>query len=208
MRAWGAAVVGSGLLVGAVALVPANASASRGCGSKDLYGHVLEIRVSGRQLPCSKVQKIVSGRCRYGRKWSCLSLRSPDPLLVWFREREAFKRRWTTTIELRRYPCSQASVSASAWAQARDAWLADEFPTRPQVLADDLIRCHLLRGMMVRQVRDLLGRPDGSSLERGHRFLDYDIGPERDSFIQIDDEFLSIEFRRDGVFRHASIYQG
>jgi len=92
------------------ALAPDVASAAAGtrCGTKELYGKRLTIRVLGRRIPCAEVRQIVRGSCRAGRVWSCFSFRPPDPLLVWFPESERFAERWSTTIEARRTPCGEA----------------------------------------------------------------------------------------------------
>lgn len=177
------------------------------CGTKSLYGKKLEIRVVGQLIPCSRVREIIRGRCRDGRRWSCFSFRPPSPVLVWFRERERFREDWSTTIEARRRPCAESEVTADAWSEARRS-LGWDFPTKLQVLADDLMRCGLLEGMSYRAVLRLLGRPFSRSTVKGRRFLSYHIGPERDSFFQIDDELLSIEFDRKGRFESIDMYQG
>jgi hypothetical protein len=159
----------------------------------------------GRQLPCSHVRRIVAGPCRDGRVWSCFSFHPPDPVLVWFRERERFQLRYSTAIEARRYPCGQATVTRRAWARAYHS-SDTTFPTRAQVLADDLIRCRQLRGLTRNDVTELLGPPE-SSVEEGD-FLEYTVGKERDSFFQVDSELLSIEFDRRGVFESAELVQG
>ncbi|MFL5909496.1 MAG: hypothetical protein ACJ768_02840 [Gaiellaceae bacterium] len=202
------------LIVGVVGLValtaavtacgrPAEASVQRDCGTKELYGHALRIHVAGKPIPCSQVREIVKGRCRDGHVWSCFSFRSPAPILVWFRDRERFHKHWSTTIEARRYPCTDASVTPSSWAASRGDSSA-AFPSRAQVLADDLIRCGLLKGKSYDEVRRLLGAPDEPV---SRHYLDYDIGLERDSFIQVDSEVLSIGFDRSGRFRSIEIYQ-
>jgi hypothetical protein len=75
------------------------------------------------------------------------------------------------------------------------------------VLADDLIRCKLLSGKSGKQVVRLLGRPDFRSRERGLTYLDYYVGPERDSFFQIDSESLSLVIGRNGILRSAELQQ-
>jgi hypothetical protein len=166
------------------------------CGTKSLYGRTYAIRVVGKRIPCSKVKTIIRGSCRTKRTWSCFSLRSPDPLLIWFKERERFKEKWTTTIEARRPPC--ANVTAEEWNLP-----GDRFPTRRQVLADDLIRCHLLLKMSRANVVTLLGEPDDQTA----REVDWEIGLERDSFLQVDSEFLTITFKNDLVSK-VEIAQG
>jgi hypothetical protein len=83
-----------------------------------------------------------------------------------------------------------------------------EFPTRKQILSDDLIRCDMLAGMTVSDIEALLGEPTYSYTSDQHPYRDYEIGPERDSFFQIDPELLSIKFSPSGIFSEASIYQG
>jgi hypothetical protein len=180
-------------------------SSSRECGTKQLYGKALAIHVVGDRLDCAQVRQIIRGPCRPRKEWSCFSLRSPDPLLIWFKETERFKPSYSTTIEARRYPCSQATVTADAWKRARRH--SNRFPTEHQLLADDLIRCRLLSGKSRRQIVALLGRPAGYDAGPGAGYLDYDIGPERDSFLQVDNEVLSIRIGRDGHFAKAHLYQ-
>jgi len=71
-------------------------------------------------------------------------------------------------------------------------------------MADDIVRCHLLRGLARRQIVRRLGAPD----EHDKHFLSYFVGAERDSFVQVDSESLDIELRRDGTFRRAELAQG
>ncbi len=61
--------------------------------------------------------------------------------------------------------------------------------------------------MSYRDVRGLLGRPDARSINKGKHELWYDLGPERDSFFQIDSEGLSIRFDRADIVRSVGIYQ-
>ena len=166
------------------------------CGTKTLYGRTLTIRVVGKRIPCSKVRTIIRGSCRAKKTWSCFSLRSPDPLLIWFKERERFKEKWTTTIEARRPPCTTVTAEEGKLP-------VHGFPSRRQVLADDLIRCHQLRAMTRADVLALLGEPD----DQGADEADWLIGDERDSFFQVDSEFLAISFK-DDVVSKAEIAQG
>jgi hypothetical protein len=200
--------------IAAVALIaplllstPAHAAEPVVCGTKQLFGKPLELRVVGKPIPCRRVQKIVAGRCRETRQWSCFSLRTPDPLLIWFRERERFARRWTTTIEAHRYPCEQANVTAEGWARAH-ATRTNLFPTRMQVYADDIMRCELLKGRTYEGVMALLDKPDIEDDYRGRRQLHWEIGPERDSFFQVDSDFLFVEIGRNGVVSRVEQYQG
>jgi hypothetical protein len=174
------------------------------CGTKRLYGHKLLIRVRGERLPCSKIRAIIRGRCRESKTWSCFSFWPPSPVLVWFREKDRFKETWSIAIEGVRYSCSEASVTSRAW-HSRGGW---EFPTKQQVLADDIIRCHLLRGKTYRQVVRLLGHGDNEERSHGKpHYLEYYLGNERDSFFQIDSESLLITLGRDGTFRSAELVQ-
>jgi hypothetical protein len=185
---------------------PDEGAATSACGSKELFGKTLKIRVVGDRIPCSQVREIIRGPCRDGRTWSCFSFHPPSPVLVWFRERERFKRDWSTAIEARRYPCREATVTRETWAEAGREYSG--FPNQRQVLADDLIRCGLLKGMTYKAALRLLGPGGEPSFEKGKRYLRYLLGDERDSFFQVDDEFLSIRFGHDGTFESARIVQG
>jgi hypothetical protein len=194
------------VVAGGTATADGSKSASKGfkhCGTKTLYGKTLDIRVKGEMRSCQRVQRIIRGKCKIRRKhWSCFSFRTPDPPLVWFRSKELFDRRWSTVIEARRYPCADATLTSEDWNGP-----SREFPTRKQILSDDLIRCDLLDGMTIDEVEALLGEPSEHGGGRGHPYRDYSIGPERDSFFQVDSEVLSIQFTSKGIFRRASIYQ-
>src|SRR3954468_4005600 len=138
------------LLVALLVAVPAEGQEPAStCGTKRLLGRKLLIRVQGDPLPCSRVREIIRGRCDDGKTWSCFSFRPPHPILVWFREKERFQEEWSTTIEAVRYPCAQARVTARAW-RSGGGWV---FPTRRQILGDDLVRCGQLRGMTYKQMR-------------------------------------------------------
>jgi hypothetical protein len=181
----------------------ASSEARRDCGTKELHGRELRLHVVGKRIPCSEVREIVRGECRDGKVWSCFSFRPPDPILVWFPERERFKGHYSTAIEARRYPCSEARVTRRAWAAAQRK---GGFPSRLQVLADDLMRCRQLKGMTYHQVRALLGRT-GHYKDHGRWYLDFMIGDERDSFFQVDSESFVVEFGRDKRFRRAYMVQ-
>jgi len=197
------------VVVGASALSASAHEAQSGhrefksCGTKALYGKTLDIRVRGKMRDCDRVQQIIRGRCNDGKRWSCFSFRTPYPPLVWFRSRERFARRWSTVIEAIRYPCKEATLTSEEWAGRSRG-----FPTRKQILSDDLIRCDLLAGLTVREVTELLGKPAFRSRSHRHVYLAYEVGPERDSFFQIDSEYLSIKFTRGGIYGRASFYQG
>lgn len=199
------------LFIGTTGLImwnpPAASARSRACGAKRLYGRTLRIRVVGQLIHCAQVRKIVRGQCRDRSVWSCFSFQAPDPLLVWFRSEQRFRKRWSTAIEARRYPCHDAVVTQTAWAAARRS-SSRAFPTRLQVLSDDLLRCQQLKGVTHEQALALLGQPDDQSVERGNRTVRWDIGPERDSFFQIDNELLSLTFDPQNQLRSAKIVQG
>ena len=179
---------------------------SRTCGTKLIYGKTLTIRERGDLISCRRVMQITAGGCRDRRIWACFSFQSPAPLLVWFRAKERFKPKLSLLIEGLRYPCTDAVVTSQAWTTAQTVGQS-KFPTYEQVLTDDLIRCGQLVGLSRDQVTALLGPPDFRSTYQGSTFLDYDIGPERDSFFQIDSEVLSVEIGPSGFFTRAEIYQ-
>lgn len=197
-----AVVAGTATFTATVATSASAQSTNVSCGTKQLYGKALELRVRGKPLDCAQVRGIVDGACRHRRTWTCWPPWTPGPALVWFRTREMFSREVSTEIQALRYPCSEAEVTAAAWAAARKRLRG--FPTHAQVLADDTLRCHLLDGLDRDGIVALLGRPDEHA---GTRFLDYTLGTERDSFFAIDDEFLSVELDADGHFKHARIAQ-
>jgi hypothetical protein len=102
-----------------------------------------------------------------------------------------------------RYPCSQAKVTPTAFGKAERG-----FPTRRQLLADDVLRCHLLgRGDSYVDVEQLLGPPDEREPAGGRMSFVYFLGPERDSFIQIDPELLLIELSHE-TLTYIAIVQG
>ncbi|MDP8943601.1 MAG: hypothetical protein M3N16_05725, partial [Actinomycetota bacterium] len=69
-------------------------------------------------------------------------------------------------------------------------------PTGRQRLADRFVGCRALEGATTREVRRLLGRPDGYVAP-----WSYDLGPER-GWVSIDNEHLVIDFdRARGVHR-------
>jgi hypothetical protein len=111
---------------------------------------------------------------------------------------------WSGWIEARRPRCSQSTVSASDWRHAS----VDAFPTELQVLSDDLIRCKQLRGKRYAQVTQLLGKPEDVDRVKGERTAYWPVGDERDSFFQVDSEYLTVRFDRNGRFRSARFTQG
>jgi hypothetical protein len=195
------------MLAGAALAVGPAAEAEAGpakCGKKVIHGRPVDLVV--RSLSCETVRGVVRGRCRAGRTWSCISLRPPDPLVIWFRTSERFARRRSVVIEGRRQACEHAHVSRRAWRQSAGSW-DQPAPTKRQVLADDIMRCKALRGMTYDEVRALLGRPErGADSQR--TFMAWEIGPERDSLFPIDGESLFLHFYRNGRFRAASMQSG
>lgn len=75
------------------------------------------------------------------------------------------------------------------------------------MLADDLIRCRILNGKSVAQTEAIIGAPGERSTNGGSTSFVYGLGPERDSFFQVDDELLLVEFVGDKV-ASVSIFQG
>ena len=202
--------IGAVVAAAAVALPVAGTSTaqakSRACGTKTLYGHTLSIHVVGRPIPCSQVRRIIRGSCHDRKTWSCFSFQPPSPLLVWFKSKERFTLHWSTAIEARRYRCRDARVTPAAWAAARRFSLR-AFPTRLQVLSDDLLRCKQLHGMAYPDVITLLGQPDEQFAEKRVTYFRWTIGLERDSFFQIDDELLTLTFDQQGKLRTAKLQQ-
>jgi hypothetical protein len=196
-----AAALGMALAVATAAGSAPPRPDAAGCGTKQLYGKPLELRVRGKQLDCGQVRRIVDGACRRRRTWTCWPPWTPGPALVWFRTREMFSREVSTEIQALRYPCDEAEVTSAAWSAARKRLRG--FPTRAQVLADDTLRCHLLDGLDRDAVVALLGPPD----DGGTRFLHYPLGTERDSIFAIDDEVLWVELDARGHVKRAGIAQ-
>jgi len=67
------------------------------------------------------------------------------------------------------------------------------------MLADDLIRCHLLKGESPAEVEAEIGAPEEIETNQGKTSFIYGLGRERDSFIQIDNESLLVEFADEEV---------
>jgi hypothetical protein len=150
------------------------------------------------------VREIIRGRCDDGKTFSCFSNATPGPVLFWFRKKERFQEHWSTEIDAERYPCSEARVTRREW-RSRKSW---QLPTKQQVLADDLVRCHQLKGQTYEQIVRLLGRPHFTERRHGKpHYFGYEIGSERDSFFQVDSEFFTVEIDRDGLFREATFNQ-
>jgi hypothetical protein len=138
----------------------------------------------------------------FDRDWSCFSFREDDPFIAWFPSDDLFKRDVRTLIVFARYPCSRAKVTPALFSH-----LSHGFPTRRQMLADDLIRCKLLKGKSRAQVEATIGPAEEPTTEGRRTYLDYYLGLERDSVFQIDGENLSVEIEGDRV-RSVEIYQG
>lgn len=193
------------LLMGLLLLSVSDAEGSgskQTCGEATKFGHQFDVRVGGEPVDCAQALAIIDHPCKIRMKhdWSCFSFREQYPFIVWFPSDELFKGDWSTVIIYKRYPCSEASVSRELFSRPPQG-----FPSLRQLLADDLIRCDLLAGQTFEEVRRLLGPPAYGTKGRS---LTYNIGPERDSFFQIDPELLFVGFRKNGVYRGASIFQG
>jgi hypothetical protein len=206
----GARILGIVLAISLLAAAGASASTAHRwsraaddpvCGQATLFSRTFDVRTSGKPVPCGQALRIIDGRCKVHlhQKWSCFSFQVDAPFIVWFPTREMFERRWTRVVYYDRYPCSEAFISPELFARE-----AHGFPNIQQLLADDLIRCDMLAGQTYAQVRHLLGRP---SEGKPGRYLSYELGLERDSFFQIDSEFLYVGFRN-GVVGGLDIYQG
>jgi len=155
------------------------------------------------------VERITRGKCTLdpAKTWGCFSFRARHPVLVWFRSAEMFDDSWSGWIEARRPACSRSRVSGSDWKRASDAHRS-AFPSELQVLADDLIRCKQLRGKRYVGITNLLGEPDEIDRLNGERTAYWEVGLERDSFFQIDSEYLVVRFDRHRRFRSAGFEQG
>jgi hypothetical protein len=212
-----ALLLSAALLIGAVASAsiaiataktlgakaPPSSKAQKTCGSKELFGHTFSVWVVGKPLTCAKARQISSASCgiKLHRKWSCFSFPVDKPFLAWFPTKELYRRHWSTTIALRRYPCADARVSPQLFEP-----LGRGFPTRRQMLADDLIRCHLLKDKNTTEVEAEIGAPEEIETSQGKTSFVYALGRERDSFIQIDNESLLVEFAN-GAVASVSIFQ-
>jgi hypothetical protein len=196
------------LFVAPAVVRTADASAER-CGTKTLYGKKLPLYTMGSGVQCADVERITRGACTLDpdETWGCFSLRPKDPILVWFKTDEMFAESLSGWIEARRPACSRSKVSAAAWKRASNT-RSEAFPTRLQVLSDDLIRCGQLRGKRYARITDLLGKPEEVDRLKGVRTAYWQVGPERDSFFQLDSEYLTVRFDRNGRFRAASFTQG
>jgi hypothetical protein len=208
------------VVIGAICLTPtaitaasdtgdrvlASSNTEKPCGTREIFGQTFSVWVLGNPLSCAKARHISSVSCgvKIHRKWSCLSFRENKPFLAWLPTKELFKRHWSTTIVFRRYPCTDARVTPQLFGLPGNARV---FPTRRQMLADDLIRCHMLRDEDLIQVEETVGPPDERSTSGGRISFEYGLGPERDSIVQVDNEILLVEFAQERV-ASVSIYQG
>jgi hypothetical protein len=206
--------VGMALVVGGTmaATAPGSESSSsagpmgskRDCGTRWVFGKPFGVRVLGHRVGCRRVRRLITRPCKisFDRTWSCFSFREDDPFIAWFLSDDLFKKDLRTLIVLNRYPCSRAKVSPSLFSH-----LSRGFPTRRQMLADDLIRCQLLKGMSRTEVEATIGPAEEPTSEGRRTYLDYSLGLERDSILQIDGEYLEVEIERDRV-QTVGIYQG
>jgi hypothetical protein len=163
----------------------------RRCGLRTMFGHRFPIEAQG--ITCGEARRLAAQRCRarFHRRWTCFSAREDGPFVIWFPTAELFRRSLYPVVLLRRYPCSQARVSPRLFGK-----LERGFPTRRQLLADDVLRCHLLAsGDEASKAEGLLGPADSHEAEAGRTYLVYFLGPERDSLIQIDPELLVVSLR-------------
>ena len=193
----GAALAASGIPPGPRASAPGH----RRCGSTTLFQHRFAVEAQG--IGCTKARAVVSAPCAVDldRQWSCASYREEAPFVAWFPSEDLFKRTRYPAVLLRRYPCSQAKVTPALF-----ALFTKGFPTRRQLLADDVLRCGLLQpGDSAAAVREVLGAPEGEETEAGRFYFVYGLGLERDSIIQIDPELLEIELKRDRVTAIAMV---
>lgn len=171
----------------------------RPCGTKGLHGERLSVWVVGDPISCAKARRVVHGPCNDRRPWTCLGLRPPDPIMVWLRTTELFREHPSTAIEARRptRSCSARRVSRDAWRRSRRL---GGFPTRRQMLADDLIACSQMEGMRRREVRRLL-----PGVYESDRFGDsWYLGDERRLF-QLDAEYLAVTYTRRHVVEAVAI---
>jgi hypothetical protein len=181
----------------------ASSRTEKPCGTGKVFGQTFSVWVLGKPLSCARARQISSAPCgiKLHRKWSCFSFTENKPFVAWFLTKELYRRHWSTTIAFRRYPCADARVSPQLFESSGKG-----FPTRRQMLADDLIRCHMLKGKNSAQVEEEIGAPEETSTSQGRTSFVYGLGRERDSFMQIDNESLLIEFTRDEV-ASVSIFQ-
>lgn len=212
MRRWGAGFVALAFLMVVASRtladseLPAGPKATapghRRCGTKALFGHQFPIEAQG--IGCTQARRLIAQeRCpiRVKKQWSCTSFREDEPFLAWFPTEDLFRRILYPTALLRRYPCSQAKVTPSLFSVA-----TKRFPTRRQLLADDVLRCELLApGDSLIEAEGVLGPPDESENDGEILSAIYGLGLERSVF-QIDSEILLIESKH-GQITSLSIEQ-
>jgi hypothetical protein len=175
----------------------------RRCEGKELFQHRFPVEAQG--IRCGQARGLLSRRCalHLHQRWSCLSLREDRPFVAWIPTEDLFKRFAYPTALLQRYPCSEAKVTPKLFGSAPRG-----FPTRRQLLADDVLRCSLLQpGDSVVEAEQMLGPADEEEPERDELSLIYSLGPERDSLVQIDPELLLIESKA-GRITSVSMVQG
>ena len=173
------------------------------CGRTSLFARAFSVEIFG-SLNCKEARKTSGAPCRIHlhQEWSCFSYREDKPFIVWFLSEELFMRQWSKAIVFGRYPCTKARVTPGLFARRTPG-----FPTRRQLLADDLIRCDLLMGRTLQEVEAKIGRPDRREHRHDRLSLVYWLGPERDTIFQVDDEGLLVEFVR-GDLNSVSMFQG
>lgn len=171
------------------------APGNRDCGNWPLFGHRFPIETRG--IDCAEGRRLLSMRCalRPHRRWSCASARPGGPFVSWFPTADLFRGRRYPEVLLRRYPCSQSRVTPRLF-----GFLGRGYPTRRQLLADDVLRCGLVRiGDSVADVEATLGRPDGAEREAGRSYFAYDLGLERSPILAVDSELLRVDLRKGHV---------
>jgi hypothetical protein len=107
--------------------------------------------------------------------------------------------------------CSEVRADVGDFREARRHALDEDSPTRAQLIADGLIRCHTLHGLDQRAVVRLLGRPDdtgrSAQVDLADRQWNYAIGHWRGLFA-VDSELLTVGFDGRGRVRRVGIAQG
>lgn len=175
----------------------------RRCGHTERFDHRFPIEAQG--VTCAEARSLVGRPCTVSlkRQWSCTSFREDGPFIAWFPTEDLFKRRQYPAVLLRRYPCAQARVTPQLF-----SIFTKGFPTRRQLLADDVLRCGLIRpGDSSLEVEETIGPADEKEPGGGRLSYVYGLGLERDSIIQIDPELLVIEVDK-GRVTSISIVQG
>lgn len=65
----------------------------------------------------------------------------------------------------------------------------------------NVVRCGLLEGASLEDVRAILGPADAAYVQEGERYRDYNVGSDRGSVFRIDPEYFSIKFSANGEYR-------